>query len=128
MRWTRNFSVVKIATAEPKVDEQGGLKPIDEARAKDVDFVTLPKKIEGTNCANCSVFFRKLKGKKYGFCIHPKVRMPVNNRNCCKLWDAYDTGRHFKFERETEVLSGSAFETETGETDSAREGHNTSGQ
>ena len=99
MRWTRDFSMVRIATAEPKTDDQGGLVPTDKERAKDVDFITLPKKIEGTNCTNCSVFFRKLKGKKYGFCIHPKVRMPVNNRNCCKFWNAEGTIRHFEFSR-----------------------------
>lgn len=110
MRWTPEFSFVRIATAEPKIDEQGGLIPTSSERAKDVDFITLPKKIEGTNCSNCSVYFRKLKGKNYGYCLHPKVDMPVNNRNCCKHWDALGTDRHFKFERTQQVLTGSGIE------------------
>jgi hypothetical protein len=107
MKQSCDFSVVRTATTEPKTDEQGGLIPLSPERAKDTDFITLPEKVEGTNCANCSVYFRKIKGKKYGFCLHPLVDMPVNNRNCCKFWDAYGTGRHFDFERTEEILSGS---------------------
>lgn len=98
MKQTRNFSIVRIAALGPKEDKQGGLIPTSPERAKDTDFITLPEAVEGTNCSNC-LFVRKVKGKKYSQCVHPKVRMPVNNRNCCKYWDAYGTKRHFKFNR-----------------------------
>jgi len=119
MKWTGNFSVVRIATPESKVDDQGGLMPTDEGRAKEADLITLPEGIRGTNCGNC-LFVRAIEGRRQKHCIHPEVDMPVNDRNCCKFWDAYGTGRHFKFERETGVLNGSSIATESGETDSGR--------
>jgi hypothetical protein len=115
MRWTREYSKVRIAVPEAKVDDQGGLIPTDEERAKHVDLITLPEGVTGTNCGNC-LFIREIEGRRQKHCIHPEVDMPVNNRMCCKYWDAYGTGRHFKFDREEEILSGSAIETEVGTT------------
>jgi hypothetical protein len=96
MNWTRDYSTIRIATAESKTDAQGGLIPTSSERAKAADVITLPEGVEGTRCDNC-VFIRKIEGKKYGYCVHPKVRMPVNNRMCCKWWNAEGTLRHFKF-------------------------------
>jgi hypothetical protein len=104
--------MVRITASESKTDEQGGLVPTDKERAKAADLITLPDGVSGTNCANCSVYFRKIEGKKHGYCVHPKVDQPVNNRNCCQFWDAYETIRHFDFERTGEVLTGSTIETE----------------
>ena len=110
MKWTRDFSTVRVATAEAKTDDQGGLVPTDAERAKAADVITLPEGVTGTNCGNC-LFIREIEGRRQKYCVHPKVDMPVNNRNCCKFWDAYGTGRHFKFERTNEVLTGSTIET-----------------
>jgi hypothetical protein len=109
MKWTREFSTVRLAATESETDDQGGLIPTDKERAKDVDFITLPDGVPGTNCGNC-LYVRKIDGRRQKHCVHPKVDMPVNNRNCCKHWDAYGTGRHFEFDREEGILSGSAIE------------------
>ena len=107
MKLTRTFSAVRMATPEAKVDEQGGLIPTDKEKAKAADLITLPEGVTGTNCQNCKFI-------KNGYCTHPKVRMPVNDRNCCALWDAEGTLRHFKFDRNEEILSGSTITTEVG--------------
>jgi hypothetical protein len=111
MEWTREFSRVRIIASESKVDDQGGLVPTDEERAKEADLITLPGGVTGTNCSNC-LFIREIEGRRQKHCVHPKVDQSVNNRNCCKYWDAYGTMRHFKFTQEEEVLSGSTVETE----------------
>lgn len=126
MKWTQEFSTIRIAAADTKTDEQGGLIPKDEERAKAADVITLPKGIDGTNCGNC-LFIKKIKGREHKHCLHPEVDMPVNDRMCCKHWDAYGTGRHFKFERTEEILSGSEVTTEVGKTSSGRQGSNASG-
>jgi hypothetical protein len=119
VRLTPRFSTVRIAVSESKVDEQGGLVPIDEERAKEADFVTLPEGVNGTNCGNC-LFIREIEGRRQKYCVHPKIDMPVNNRNCCKWWDAYGTGRHFDFTQTEEILSGSEVATEISTTSSRR--------
>lgn len=58
------------------------------SRAKDVDLVTLPENVEGTNCGNCEYVNHKQK-----FCDNPKVLLPVSERMCCALWDAEGTLR-----------------------------------
>lgn len=119
MKLTRGFSTVRIAAPEAKVDDQGGLKGTDAERAKEADLITLPEGVTGTNCSNC-LFIREIKGRRQKHCVHPKVDMPVNNRNCCKHWDAEGTLRHFKFDREVEVLSGSAIKAKVGKKNSTR--------
>jgi hypothetical protein len=104
MEWTNDFSTVRVASVEQKLDDQGGVIPTSQERAKEADFITLPEGIEGTNCGNC-LFVRRVKEKGDFHCVHPEIRMPVNNRNCCKFWDAHNTGRHFKFNNATETLS-----------------------
>ncbi len=59
------------------------------SRAKDVDLITMPKDIDGTNCGNCK-FMRK------GSCAHPRVNQKVNNRQCCVLWSRHGEYRQFK--------------------------------
>jgi hypothetical protein len=58
-------------------------------RAKNVDLVTLPKGISGTNCANCRFI------EKSGFCGHPDVKQQISDppRMCCAKWDAVGTKR-----------------------------------
>jgi hypothetical protein len=116
MKLTIDSKIIRVATLEPKTDDQGGLIPTDEERAKAADVITLPKGIDGTNCGNC-LFIKKIKGRENKHCLHPEVDMPVNDRMCCKHWDAYGTG-----------LSGSAIETEVGKTGSARQSSNASGR
>jgi len=64
-------------------------------RAKAVDLITLPDGISGTNCGNCS-YFAKAPGMSTGLCIHPKVRMGVQENQCCILWNAPGTKRAWK--------------------------------
>jgi hypothetical protein len=58
----------------------------DLKKAKNVDLITLPPSITGTNCSNCEYF-------KDNFCINEKVNQPVTKRECCALWDAKGTIR-----------------------------------
>lgn len=58
------------------------------SRAKDVDLITMPKDIDGTNCSNCRFI-------KDGFCRHPRVKQKVNNRMCCVLWSRPGEYRQF---------------------------------
>lgn len=62
-------------------------------RAKEVDLVTLPRDITGTNCFNCK--WIRGKQKYHGYCSHPKVAQDVNNRMCCILWSR--TGEYREF-------------------------------
>ncbi len=67
-------------------------------RAKEVDLVTLPKDVKGTNCYNCR-WIDSTK-KAYGkMCNNPKVKQYVNERMCCALWA--NKGMYTPFKRET---------------------------
>ena len=73
----------------PTLNKQGGVNPtttFELMRAKVVDLGTLPKRIAGTNCANC-LHFRKGNGK-IGYCAHNLVDQAVTARQCCALWRA----------------------------------------
>jgi hypothetical protein len=59
-------------------------------RARRADLITLPEKIEGTNCGNCK--FVDLKNE---YCNHPNVDQKVTSRNCCALWDQAGTKREW---------------------------------
>lgn len=59
------------------------------ARAKNVDLITMPKDIDGTNCGNCKFI-------KQHHCSHPRVNQKVNNRQCCVLWSRNGEYRQFK--------------------------------
>jgi hypothetical protein len=74
-----------------ELDGQGGEMPaVSTTALRSVDFVTLPRGVEGTNCGNCS-FQHK------GVCVHPEIRgQPVTDRNCCSCWDAAGTLRRWK--------------------------------
>ena len=80
-----------------KHNSQGGLSSEDSKdqleRAKDVDLVTLPTTITGTNCYNCK--WIKDKTSKIGYCSNPKVAQYVNNRMCCAIWDSTYALRNF---------------------------------
>lgn len=62
---------------------------IELKRAKNVDLITMPNDIDGTNCSNCK-FISK------GQCINPRVKQAVNNRMCCVLWSRPGEYRQFK--------------------------------
>lgn len=75
-----------------ELNKQGGIlaRTNEElARAKNVDLITMPISIDGTNCGNC----RYIKNK---YCTHPKVNQAVNNRMCCVLWSRPSEYRQFK--------------------------------
>lgn len=70
-----------------KQNSLGGIyddNPQALVRAKEVDLLTLPKKVTGTNCFNCQFINHIQYGK--GMCSHPKVKQMVNGRMCCALW------------------------------------------
>jgi len=72
-------------------NQNGGIIPetlTEKSRAGKVDLITLPRNITGTNCGNCAYF-------KNDFCYHVRVRLSVNDRMCCALWDATGTIRNF---------------------------------
>jgi hypothetical protein len=73
----------------PKRDEYGGLVPTDMDRAQQVDLVTLPTQDLGATCGNCRWM------EDTGMCGHPRVQMPVNQRMHCKLWESFQSLRHF---------------------------------
>ena len=78
-------------------NELGGVLAEDKEqieRAKEADLITLPKVIKGTNCFNCR-FIRNIK-TALGFCSHPKVKQPVNERMCCIFWSNPGEYRQFK--------------------------------
>lgn len=78
-------------------NENGGVVPEERSarnRARNVDLVTLPVQIAGTNCGNCR-FVAGTADPGVGYCAHPKVRQLVTARMCCALWDASGTIRDF---------------------------------
>ncbi len=82
----RRYSIPVIENPE------GGLNPRtpeEQERASRVDLVTLPPDVQGANCGNCMYI-------QDGHCTHPEVNQPVNNRNCCLLWDRPGTVRPWK--------------------------------
>lgn len=60
-------------------------------RAKDVDLITMPEKIKGTNCGNCKWM------RKNDYCANHKVAQEVNERMCCVLWT--HSGEYRQFEK-----------------------------
>jgi hypothetical protein len=72
------------------------------ARAKEVDLITLPDDVEGTNCYNCK-WISMHKGKHGSMCTHPKVRQYVNERMCCILWSNKGEFRPFKREKRMDI-------------------------
>lgn len=90
-----------------KGNKLGGINETDKAalnRAKEVDLITLPKNVEGTNCYNCK-WISSHEDERYdaSMCTHPKVRQYVNERMCCILWTSSGEYRPFKREKEFEV-------------------------
>jgi hypothetical protein len=82
-----------------KTNKNGGIDYQDDAsvsRAKKADLLTLPKKVEGTNCGNCK-FVKILDADKgSGFCTHKEVLLPVTKSMCCALWDHDQSLRSWK--------------------------------
>lgn len=77
------------------LNERGGYDYSGEElkKAEKADLVTLPENIIGTNCANCK-FWDGLE-KKEGYCNHPKIKLPVNERMSCGWWDNADALRQW---------------------------------
>jgi hypothetical protein len=70
-------------------NDLGGIIPQDPETAKEVNLITLPQFVEGKNCGNC--MYRVGSDDRQFFCRHPRVRLWVNDRNACKLWNRPDT-------------------------------------
>ena len=82
-----------------KINKNEGIDYKDEdsvGRAKSVDLITLPKKIEGTNCANCKFVKILDESRGRGFCTNKDILLPVTAHMCCALWDAEGSGRSWK--------------------------------
>lgn len=67
-------------------------------RAKAVDLITLPKKVEGVNCGNCEYYRDKTK-----YCQNEKVMQHVTTHMCCSLWDAPGAERAWVKKEEEEA-------------------------
>lgn len=81
-----------------KENELGGINEMDQPalhRAKEVDLITLPASIHGTNCYNCKWISSHRTDEK-GMCTHSRVRQYVNGRMCCILWTNPKEYRPFK--------------------------------
>lgn len=76
-----------LENIEYDYNKKGGLNYYGEARkvADRCAMITLPEKIEGTNCGNC-IFF------KDNFCDHKEILLPVNSRMCCTYWNDKSIG------------------------------------
>lgn len=72
-----------------KIFEEEGMSRLE--RAEHSDLITLPESIEGTNCGNCK--FIDLKTK---MCMNEEVNQKVNERMCCKYWDAEGVKREWE--------------------------------
>lgn len=62
-------------------------------RAKEVDLITLPKDVKGTNCGNCKWY--KQVTPKVSYCENTRVKQNVNDRMCCVLWTHHGEERMF---------------------------------
>lgn len=82
-----------------KNNKTGGIDYQDKeslGRAKKADLLTLPKKVDGTNCGNCKFVKILHEEKGEGFCTHKDVRLPVTSRMCCALWNADGSSRSWE--------------------------------
>ena len=79
-----------------KLNKLGGIDNLsvkDLKKAKDVDLITLPKDVKGTNCGNCK--WIKSVSKNIGYCKNEKVTQYVNGNMCCVLWTHHGEHRAF---------------------------------
>jgi hypothetical protein len=78
------------------LDPQGGPEPaVGRDQLEGADFVTLPERVPGTNCANCKFFNRDFcgfSGELNGRQVDLRGQ-PVNDRTCCGAWDNPDALR-----------------------------------
>jgi len=94
-------STMKNLYDTPGVNPIGGYnydKKEDLGTAKKFDLITLPKKIEGTNCANCEYVKILDANKGLGFCNHKFIMLPVTERMCCALWNNEGVSRSWEKE------------------------------
>jgi hypothetical protein len=79
------------------LNKLGGINEKDEPaikRAREVDLITMPANINGTNCYNCK--WISSSKSDVSMCTQPKVRQLVNSRMCCVLWSNPEEYRPFK--------------------------------
>lgn len=78
-------------------NDNGGIEDHNKGaleRAKNVDLITFPKSISGTNCFNCQWIRDKDKG--IGYCFNKDVKQHVSGRMCCNNWNNDGTLRAWK--------------------------------
>jgi hypothetical protein len=73
-----------------KWNSEGGVDPRtpeDMQVAQAVDLITLPKNVEGANCAGCMHARMLDEGLGHIFCTNPQVKQDVTPQMVCSLWD-----------------------------------------
>ena len=81
-----------------EVNQLGGVFNIDESSvdaAKLVNLVTLPDKVRGANCGNCSSYSKQDGGVR--FCTNALVKQEVSARMHCSLWEHNKSIKIWKF-------------------------------
>ena len=80
-------------------------------RARKADLVTLPENIVGTNCSasNCTMYSIKEDG--HFFCKHPKILLPVTERQSCGWYDNKDIIRPWGKPVENKFEDGGAIKS-----------------
>jgi len=85
------------------LNERGGYDYSGKAldRAREADLITLPENIEGTTCAEKNCMY----GKE-NICIHPKILLPITDRQTCGWWNNEDVIRPWGEPVESEFGKG----------------------
>lgn len=98
---------IKTADKKDEFNDQGGLTYTESdeiERAKKADLLTLPPKVEGTNCANCK-FLASFDDKTgIGVCGHPEVKLKVTPKMCCAFWFADGSLRQWETKKTASTL------------------------
>lgn len=76
--------------------------------AETFDLITLPKKIEGTNCSNCGWFSPYKDG---GFCFRTNIWLPVTARMSCAYWNSLSVDRDWGILKEGGKITDEQNET-----------------
>ncbi len=80
-----------------KPNDNGGLDYKDKEsneKAKNVDLISFPKNIQGTNCFNCE-YIEKI-DEDIGFCTNNIVKLFVTKQMCCNAWTEKGTTRSWE--------------------------------
>jgi hypothetical protein len=70
----------EILEALGEIDDNLHAPDSEIERAEAADLISIPDDVDGTRCGNCLHFVG-------GYCNHPEVRQPVEEKDCCNHWD-----------------------------------------